>query len=60
MIAGIKGVNPETEEEDFRPASDDAPFSALAFKIATDPYRWQVCATSVSTPARWRRAATVL
>ena len=35
---GIKGVNPETEEEDFRPASDDAPFSALAFKIMTDPY----------------------
>ena len=35
---GIRGVNPETEEEDFRPASDDAPFSALAFKIATDPF----------------------
>ena len=35
---GIRGINPETEEEDFRPASDDAPFSALAFKIMTDPY----------------------
>ena len=40
---GIKGVNPETEEEDFRPASDDAPFSALAFKIATDPYVGKLC-----------------
>ena len=40
---GIKGINPETEEEDFRPASDDAPFSALAFKIATDPYVGKLC-----------------
>ena len=40
---GIKGVNPDTEEEDFRPASDDAPFSALAFKIATDPYVGKLC-----------------
>ena len=40
---GIKGVNPETEEEDFRPASDEAPFSALAFKIATDPYVGKLC-----------------
>ncbi len=37
-IPAIKGVNPDTEEEDERPASDDAPFSALAFKIATDPF----------------------
>ncbi len=37
-IPAIKGVNPETEEEDERPADDNAPFSALAFKIATDPY----------------------
>ena len=37
-IPAIKGVNPDTEEEDERPASDEAPFSALAFKIATDPY----------------------
>ena len=37
-IPAIKGVNPKTEEEDERPASDDAPFSALAFKIMTDPY----------------------
>ena len=37
-IPAIKGVNPETDEEDERPASDEAPFSALAFKIATDPF----------------------
>ena len=37
-IPAIQGVNPDTEEEDERPASDEAPFSALAFKIATDPY----------------------
>ena len=40
---GIKGINPNTEEEDFRPASDEAPFSALAFKIATDPYVGKLC-----------------
>ena len=40
---GITGINPETEEEDFRPASDEAPFSALAFKIATDPYVGKLC-----------------
>ena len=37
-IPAIKGVNPETDEEDERPASDDAPFAALAFKIMTDPF----------------------
>lgn len=37
-IPPIDGVNPDTEEEDSRPADDSAPFSALAFKIATDPY----------------------
>ena len=37
-IPAIKGINPETDEEDERIASDDAPFSALAFKIATDPF----------------------
>ena len=37
-IPAIKGVNPDTGEEDERPADDNAPFSALAFKIATDPY----------------------
>ncbi|MEL4861948.1 elongation factor G [Pseudoflavonifractor phocaeensis] len=37
-IPAIDGVNPDTGEEDTRPADDDAPFSALAFKIATDPF----------------------
>lgn len=37
-IAAIKGVNPETGEEDHRPSSDEEPFSALAFKIMADPY----------------------
>ena len=37
-VPAIKGVNPNTEEEEDRPSSDDEPFSALAFKIATDPY----------------------
>ena len=37
-IPAIQGVNPETDEEDERRASDEAPFSALAFKIATDPF----------------------
>ena len=37
-IPAIKGVNPETGEEDERPADDNAPFSALAFKIMADPF----------------------
>ncbi len=37
-VPDIKGVNPETDEEDVRHSSDDEPFSALAFKIMTDPY----------------------
>ena len=40
---GIAGINPKTEEEDFRPADDNAPFSALAFKIATDPFVGKLC-----------------
>ena len=40
---GIGGINPKTDEEDFRPADDNAPFSALAFKIATDPYVGKLC-----------------
>ena len=42
-IPDIKGVNPETEEEETRPSSDDAPFAALAFKIATDPFVGKLC-----------------
>ena len=37
-IEAIKGINPDTEQEDERAASDDLPFSALAFKIMTDPF----------------------
>ena len=37
-IPPIKGVNPDTEEEDVRHSSDEEPFAALAFKIMTDPY----------------------
>ncbi|MBD7983699.1 elongation factor G [Sporosarcina sp. Sa2YVA2] len=37
-VIAMKGVNPDTEEEEERPASDEAPFSALAFKVMTDPY----------------------
>ena len=37
-IDAIKGVNPETGEEETRDASEDAPFAGLAFKIATDPF----------------------
>ena len=40
---GIKGTSVDGDEEDFRPASDDAPFSALAFKIMTDPYVGKLC-----------------
>ncbi len=42
-IPHIKGVNPDTEEEEERPSSDDAPFAALAFKIATDPFVGKLC-----------------
>ena len=37
-VPPIKGVNPKTDEEEERPSDDNAPFSALAFKIMTDPY----------------------
>ena len=37
-IPAIKGINPDTGEEETRPASDEAPFAALAFKIMTDPF----------------------
>ena len=42
-VPNIKGVNPDTNEEDERPSSDDAPFAALAFKIATDPFVGKIC-----------------
>ena len=42
-VESIKGTNPETDEEEYRHSSDDEPFSALAFKIATDPYVGKIC-----------------
>ena len=42
-IKAIEGINPETGEEDCRHSSDSEPFSALAFKIMTDPYVGKLC-----------------
>ena len=42
-IEDIKGVDCKTDEETTRPTSDDEPFSALAFKIATDPFVGKIC-----------------
>ena len=42
-VANIKGVVPGTEIEEERPSSDDEPFAALAFKIATDPFVGKLC-----------------
>ena len=42
-IPAIKGVNPKTEQEEERKASDDEPFASLAFKIATDPFVGKLC-----------------
>jgi len=41
-IPPVKGIDPETDAEDTRPTADDAPFSALAFKIMTDPFVGQL------------------
>ena len=42
-IENIKGINPDTNEEEERPSSDKAPFASLAFKIATDPFVGKIC-----------------
>ena len=42
-VESIKGINPDTEEEEVRHSSDDEPFAALAFKIATDPFVGKIC-----------------
>ena len=42
-IEDIKGIDPETGEETSRPSDDNAPFAALAFKIATDPFVGKLC-----------------
>ena len=42
-VPAIEGVNPKTDKTENRPSDDKAPFSALAFKIATDPYVGKLC-----------------
>ncbi|MDE6019605.1 MAG: elongation factor G [Ruminococcus sp.] len=42
-VPAIKGINPDTDEEVVRHSSDEEPFSALAFKIATDPFVGKLC-----------------
>ena len=42
-VPDIKGINPDTEEEDVRHTGDNEPFAALAFKIATDPFVGKIC-----------------
>ncbi|HHT76789.1 MAG TPA: elongation factor G [Clostridiaceae bacterium] len=42
-VRDITGIDPNTEEEDSRPSSDEAPFAALAFKIMTDPFVGKLC-----------------
>jgi elongation factor G len=46
-IAAIKGIDPKTEEEIERKASDEEPFSGLVFKIATDPFVGQIAFTRI-------------
>ena len=42
-VPAIGGINPETQQEETRPSSDDEPFAALAFKIMTDPFVGKLC-----------------
>ena len=42
-VPAINGISPDSEEEDTRPSDDSAPFSALAFKIMTDPFVGKLC-----------------
>ena len=42
-VPAIKGVNPDTGEEEERPSDDNKPFAALAFKIMTDPFVGRLC-----------------
>jgi len=42
-VEAIEGYNPDTKESEFRKPSEDEPFAALAFKIATDPYVGRLC-----------------
>ena len=42
-VEAIKGINPDTEEEEVRESDDNGPFAALAFKITTDPFVGKLC-----------------
>ncbi len=42
-VPPITGINPDTDEEEVRHSTDDEPFAALAFKIATDPFVGKLC-----------------
>ena len=42
-VPALRGINPKTEEEEERPSSDEEPFSALAFKVMTDPFVGRLC-----------------
>ncbi|MBI4127155.1 elongation factor G [Candidatus Peregrinibacteria bacterium] len=42
-VGEVKGINPDTEQEEVRPLTENAPFSALAFKVATDPFVGKLC-----------------
>ena len=42
-VEAIKGINPDTDEEEVRHSDDNEPFAALAFKIATDPFVGKIC-----------------
>ncbi len=42
-VPAITGINPKTDEDEVRHSSDEEPFSALAFKIATDPFVGKLC-----------------
>tara|TARA_B110000037_G_scaffold222865_1_gene300078 strand:+ start:1919 stop:4030 length:2112 start_codon:yes stop_codon:yes gene_type:complete len=42
-VEAIEGINPDTEKPEFRKPSEDEPFAALAFKIATDPFVGRLC-----------------
>ncbi|MBR4972884.1 MAG: elongation factor G [Clostridia bacterium] len=42
-VEAIKGINPDTDEPEVRHSTDDEPFAALAFKIATDPFVGKIC-----------------
>ena len=71
-VPAIKGTNPDTGEEDERPSDVKAPFSALAFKIMTDPFvgkltylrvysgRLDSGSTTCPTPRRARRSASAV